>query len=1240
MASYVNYSDLMKQLTFFMTNCAWEVSEDREVENDGKSVVTHTSATPVYIVRIGIADDVVNLASETSKHYEFDAEIERLDRAKYSDYQFRDEHVTYTGFDKSDSTRCYIGYDVETQSIEITKGRKEERDSRIISHQFYFVHNKKRLGILIISALRFTERSLTELLAAVVHNPNPKIVDRRYKLLKPYKNVPVKSTYLSAHFSLIEGGFLLEEDSPYYGMQRGVDAVGLSAVIRAELKFIELAVESIRVHRGQKRYFVRDARNSVVDLYKLFPEDVVEEVGDTKHFWQGYFLILDIIKTRKAEYKKDPKLVDGSDQMLRVLSDEALLWRKYRSYPVIAKRGKEWCGSSVFMTADDREWIEKSVRTVQREYTEKLRRVIYEKKIVPDEMTKLAAIASRSRTKAAATLSAKKELARLKTFDVDRGSGRPGSFVYSYFNVCVFHLCMERLKGRHTTKKWIELWTTLTEQVRRESGGFALKKKGSRMTGVPSHGKDGARLSTKDSTKAVEHVMKRRISFIDSTNYGAGSLADLGSTMGIDKLDLAHGTIEDMELLLKENPEQFFRYGFRDAVITAEATPFFAQVMIEACDGNTLPLATRIAGYTSSIFQRLFKDHVYYGVVPAKKELQAEGSLLKLTSGVYGSNGDGTAKVLGATGSETINLKTYLGWEYAKRGAMKEPSWWPTPEMASFSRFYYGGWSSCHVVGPYERCIYHDLMSAYPCAVLMLENDYDFSAEFVYRDKKEICTQLEVMNAAGPFQIAGVSLAYRFKDGAEPMFPCRMSREKLPSLSLFEASENLIFPKQGYAHVSWPEFWTASQMGLLSECVVFTLVTYPKLKTNYFSDEVGRLLKKRADPKKKKIFKNILNYLYGKTAQGVRTKAVLTGDTYNERRTLPGSLTCFPISAYTTSVCRAVMGELLNLDNECYAITTDGFISPDEDLHFGYIAEKTDAVLKSMKDEDGKSLEFQYIKNDFKATRSLFLKTRGYVLLNDTEIEADISPRVTAQTKSSFPLQPKTSAMAISHTNRNRKRRGESPLSSRGLEDLRPLFESYDNANYHWLQEVAPVYMKLARMGVYTERGALEYDDHIFYAPEIVEFLNILNKSEFVKWSWPSFVNLKKITPDDFAAARNKNIKWRQLRKNRVPVKTASKTRLNLTYDMKRAIDLESVGTGSFVYPQSQAGEPQPKDAVEYKCTKFKTKPLLDETDFVIMRMLAERNMTTEKYIEFIARFAAGGYGASYAMILADTEVE
>ncbi len=500
---------------------------------------------------------------------------------------------------------------------------------------------------------------------------------------------------------------------------------------------------------------------------------------------------------------------------------------------------------------------------------------------------------------------------------------------------------------------------------------------------VAGRGKDGRRAKlTQTQRSAIPTLPKRLLVFVDTIHFGVGALKTLGETISIPKLDLNPGEIDQMEELLSNAQRRFCEYGFRDALVSAEGVAWFGRLFrIEL----GLPLSTRVASYTANHFERLFEQEVY------------------------------SAKIAQGKTEPDRNLKKYLGWERRKNVGGSE-SWYPTPEMESFARFYAGGWNAVHQTGSLGPSTYWDLKSAYPTAVMMLQRDYDFSRQRVFRNQaasQEARKRIE----GGPFQIMGLTISFRFKTDAEPMFPVRIDQTELPPLSPAESTDLFVYVRSGTTHITWPEFYTAVTMGLLEYWECSELVTYDAFgSTSKFAEEVYRLLELRGQQGKKVIYKNLLNYLYGKTAQSVSKKQINTAHGKGRMRQRPGVLTCFPISAYCTSVCRAVMGELLNSGNKCYAITTDGFISPVMDINQlkkGVIATATQEVLSSLKDYTGKP--YQYIEPSHRADNSLFIKTRGYVL-DGTDEDGNRSvklSRMGIQTKVDIPAEEDIDLQAI-----------------------------------------------------------------------------------------------------------------------------------------------------------------------------------------------------------------------------------
>lgn len=410
------------------------------------------------------------------------------------------------------------------------------------------------------------------------------------------------------------------------------------------------------------------------------------------------------------------------------------------------------------------------------------------------------------------------------------------------------------------------------------------------------------------------------VQFVDSCNY-VQSLDGVGKAIGIKKMK--HEFISCMDKFLLEHPAEFCVYGMIDALITAEAIPYFASAFhalgLECGVRNSVP------SYAEAYFKQVFCE-------------------------IYGKK-----------------FRPWLGWESFKRAGA---------QLDEFIGFYYGGRNEVAAVGPRGVCDYYDLTSAYPMAIVAQGLDYRYDEMIVSCSAAE--ARIDALRSAGPFQTAGVRMSWCFKKDATPAFPVRVD-------------EGLIFPRRGQGSVMWPELWVALEMGLLERYEVFRVYEFPRLESSILSKRMRELLEMRFanGGTNKDTVKLLANSFYGKTAQGVRGKLKPTIGAgigfYDEfifstsGKTPPSQITCYPIAAYASSVCRAAMAELANA-NPWYAITTDGFISPARELKFGPLCKKLETLVPVAfpAGAGGKRL----VKSDFAAEKALFLRTRGYVLVN------------------------------------------------------------------------------------------------------------------------------------------------------------------------------------------------------------------------------------------------------------------
>ena len=441
--------------------------------------------------------------------------------------------------------------------------------------------------------------------------------------------------------------------------------------------------------------------------------------------------------------------------------------------------------------------------------------------------------------------------------------------------------------------------------------------------------------------------------FADSGNLiGKGiSLKDLGQRIGIDKVSNAN--ISEMEKYLATNPDDFCYYGIIDSLISAESHLWHnneAQHKLGLQDEQV-----RTAALSADVFKDIFMQ-IYLGEEWKEKLGYENGS------------------------SMTIAHKAYV-------------------------KYYFGGRNEVMQVGPVGRAIYYDLRSAYPTALIMLP-DYDCSKSYTYQGKDALlAVERMEQSSEGPFQIAGITVSFKFRDNVQPMFPVRIDEPTdMPKAHLAYNTDGLIFPRSGHTNVTWPELWVARRKqyngeDLFDELVIHSLTTFENLGTYKLSKAVLEILSKR-DKKDKAMdgfYKQILNFFYGKTAEGVRdeAKTFKAHDIHSYVRHSP--VTCYPIASFITGFCRAAVGELLQYF-ECIGITTDGFISQDTTVEHE-VAMSTTERLYFCRTVHNRVMHLNpFISIDSQGDNCLFLKTRGYLFTSGGKIQSKLA-RAGAQAK-------------------------------------------------------------------------------------------------------------------------------------------------------------------------------------------------------------------------------------------------
>ena len=463
---------------------------------------------------------------------------------------------------------------------------------------------------------------------------------------------------------------------------------------------------------------------------------------------------------------------------------------------------------------------------------------------------------------------------------------------------------------------------------------------------VLRHGKGAAKSGTKGPNITLR--------FGDTMNLDPRSLKAAAEGCGLEKYGVLPLKYKDknwfrekcdqvykrLDVFQRKRPAEFYRYGVRDAIITAGIP-----IVLHSKFGVDTPFQLRTAAYSEKHIFRWFSEN-FTGIRDGWQRILGQIEIRYTPK----KKGEKPEDVNTEQQDEEI-----AGANTAKSGKLKkEPKerifWQPSKLQKHILKDWYkGGRNEARRVGCFEgQFSYFDMTSAYPTALAALRGDYDFSDPIIRTRNDGAEERVEQLKSHGPFQPHGIHAYIRFKDDCKvPMAP-------------ISTEAGIIYPMETEGQViCWPEYWAAKELGIIAEDFILSFYEFPLLETRLFPDYVLKLLENRHTDKV--FYKSILNYLSGKLAQGRRV-----GMPYS-------SISCPGLAAYLTSVTRAAAAEMGNL-NEYYAITTDGIISPQEEL--------TPGPVNRLLAERLEPIHFKWMKTEFEADQAVIWKTRGYILVN------------------------------------------------------------------------------------------------------------------------------------------------------------------------------------------------------------------------------------------------------------------
>jgi hypothetical protein len=422
------------------------------------------------------------------------------------------------------------------------------------------------------------------------------------------------------------------------------------------------------------------------------------------------------------------------------------------------------------------------------------------------------------------------------------------------------------------------------------------------------------------------HVVPLRIYDTVLLAPGRASLDSVAAMMGKAKVELPSGYIKDrMDLFLRDCPEEFAAYALADADLALDAGLVFQNLAKQL---GLAKLPRTLAGFCAPMLANYAREVEY-------------------------------------------DLDDALGVEVRKTRFYHEPSGRLRTKKEKVPKYdrqiieeigaagYHGGLNQTFYVGPSEIGEFCDidLVSAYPTAMCGLKTP-DYARHYHTTDIDE-------------FGVDTVGVAHvEFQFPPETRFPCLPVR----------ADGNLFFPLRGLSTCTSPEVFLARSMGADLK-INFGTIVPPANDRLMFGGFFADLMERRKNAPSEllaKVFKEIMNSAYGKTAQGVRPKRAFNSRRGEMDEIPPSALTSAWLAAPTTGFVRALMCEIVNsvpADRLVINVTTDGILtdaSLTEIPLSGPLAQRYMRIRREVFDDETSMLVVKH-----RVAQVVSMKTRG-----------------------------------------------------------------------------------------------------------------------------------------------------------------------------------------------------------------------------------------------------------------------
>lgn len=395
------------------------------------------------------------------------------------------------------------------------------------------------------------------------------------------------------------------------------------------------------------------------------------------------------------------------------------------------------------------------------------------------------------------------------------------------------------------------------------------------------------------------------------TAEGAKRLEDLGEVVGVPKVKLADSPDEEkaiksrMDQLLESDPELFERYALADAVICVRYHERIRELCRETIGSAKVPLT--LSGIGVKRLQKMWDEN------PAIEPLQVLG-LEECDEPAFERDTGRVYRRKKVVDRERVHLRRTLAIE-AYHGGRGEQYWFgpgpvEQPPATWLKRF--NGSESVTAVSPLVWNDF-DLSSAYPTAMSLIG--------YPDWDNMKLHPTLEDFTPTA----LGVALVdFEFPETVHyPCLPVRTER-------------GLVFPRRGRSYCSAPEIALAVNLGatvtIIDGAVVPMLTNAIRPFGQFVADAIKHRSKAKADKShlENRFWKELVNSLYGKLAQGLRTKRVFNVSDLSTKDLEPSPITNPYFAAFVTGYVRALLAEIMNALPKhvlIFSCTTDGFLS-------------------------------------------------------------------------------------------------------------------------------------------------------------------------------------------------------------------------------------------------------------------------------------------------------------------------